>query len=175
MRRLIAFAALCLFSIAPGCKKPKRVRATELEAARFALGTMIHTADPGASQQLLSGFHQVEDNSWRWTKGSFAVTLNVPPGGREKGAWLVLKFVLADAVLDRLGSISIVANVNGTPIPKQTYATGGEHLYRKPVPASALQQEAVTVQFALDNFLKAGQVEDRELGVIAVMIGLEPN
>jgi hypothetical protein len=46
-------------------------------------------------------------------------------------------------------------------------------MYRREVPASALQGEAVTVDFSCDKFLAAGQVESRELALIVHLIGLE--
>jgi hypothetical protein len=69
--------------------------------------------------------------------------------------------------------VRLSATVNGTPIDGENYSKTGDYVYRKDVPASALQPEAVAVEFALDKFLAAGQVEGRELGVIVSVIGLE--
>ena len=46
----------------------------------------VHAADPKSSIQLIKGFHGVEQNSWRWTMGRFAVTLKPPIGAAEQGA-----------------------------------------------------------------------------------------
>ena len=54
-----------------------------------------------------------------------------------------------------------------------TYTTAGDHTYSKDVPASALNTDAVTVDFALDKFLPPGTVDQRELGIVVTSIGFE--
>ncbi|MBI3683815.1 MAG: hypothetical protein HY235_25865 [Acidobacteria bacterium] len=175
MRRLMALglALVAMAGALAGCKKPSRVRATATSEEESELRSVVHVADLRTSLQLLRGFHQVEANAWRWTAGRFSVTLRPPAYGARDGAWLMLKFAIADATIERLKQVQLAANVNGTPVSPETYAKPGEHVYRKEVPAAALKPEAVTVEFAVEPFLKAGQVEQRELGLIVSMVGLE--
>ena len=174
MRRLIATAVAVLFlSASISCKQPKRVRATAVDEDEGELRSIVHLADPKAMVQLTRGYHEVEGNSWRWTKGRFSATLRPPADGARKGAYLVVKLSIAESTIKHLGSVRLTANVNGTPIDGETYSKTGDYVYRKDVPASALQPEAVAVEFALDKFLAAGQVEGRELGIIVSVIGLE--
>src|SRR6266849_510982 len=101
-------AALC-FS-AGGCKRKRdriRVQQTEEETPRLA--TVIHTSDPRSSSQLLSGWHEIEQNAWRWTEGKFSVLLRPPRGSAEKGAVLQLKFSIPEPVIAKLKTVSLAA------------------------------------------------------------------
>jgi len=174
MRRLRAFA-VCLWLVLglAACNRREKLRIETIEDPVSTLASVLHVADPRSSPQLLKGFHDIEQNSWRWTMGKFAVTLQRPAGSEQRGATLQVKFGLPEAVVDRLKSITLSANVNGTPIEAETFAKVGEHTYTKVVPASALGIEAVGVDFALDKFLQPGSVDQRELGIVVSTIGLE--
>jgi hypothetical protein len=179
MRRLTALSiCFLLLGADAGCKKPKRVRATASNADEpFTPDTtprsVVHVADPKSAIQLIRGFHEVEGNAWRWTKGSFAVTLRTPANAARNGAWLVMKLAVPESVIEHTERASLAANIAGFPIPAVVYSKGGEYTYRKEVPPGALTKEAVTVEFALDRYIAPGKVEDRELGIIVSMVGLE--
>jgi hypothetical protein len=174
MRRLVShlvpllLIAALAFSPA-GCKRRKRKAAEE----PTGLATMVHAADPRASIQLVRGFHTVEQNAWRWTAGSFAVTLRPPAGAAQKGATLQLKFVFPDAVADKVKQTTLTATVNGQKLPPETYAKPGEYTFSRDVPGSLLTQDVVNVEFLLDKFLPASPQDQRDLGVIMTMVGFE--
>ena len=135
----------------------------------------LRVAEPRAEIQLLSGFHQVEQNAWRWTKGKFAVILEAPADAAKKGARLELRFTLPDAVISRRSPVTLSATVEEQPLMPATYANSGPQTYARVVPASAFSGSAVKIDFALDKFLAAGEIEARELGVIVNSIGLRRN
>jgi hypothetical protein len=168
---MFCVAAMCAAGLT-GCKKPKRAAAISQEDAG-QLRSTVHAADAKAAAQFVRGFHEVEQNSWRWTTGRFAVTLRPPATAKSKGATLVLEFAVPDPVIEKVKTLTLAANVNGAAIAGETYTKGGSYSYRKDVPASALQDEAVGVDFALDQFIKAGEIDARELGVIVSSAGLE--
>jgi hypothetical protein len=124
--------------------------------------------------QLLKGFHAVEQNAWRWTMGTFSVTLKLPVGAKEKGATLSLKFSLPDAVISHVKSTTLKASVAGKQIGVQTYNASGEYVFTADVPAAMFTSDALTVDFALTQFLPAGTADSRELGLVASTISLEP-
>ncbi len=134
---------------------------------------MVNAADPRTASQLVKGFHTVEQNSWRWTAGDFAVALKPPAGAAQKGATLTLKFVVAEAVLAKLKTMTLSASVNGVQLAPETYTKSGEYTYARDVPATALQQPSVTVEFKLDKFLPASPADQRDLGVIMTLVGFE--
>lgn len=176
MRRLVLnllpLLLIATLALAPaGCKRKKRGARAQEDSGGMA--TMVHAADPRAAVQLVRGFHNVEQNAWRWTSGNFAVILKPPAGAAQKGASLQLKFVLPDAIVDKLKSITLSATVNGQKLLPETYAKSGDYTYSRDVPASALQQEAVNVEFVLDKVLPASDQDARDLGVIMTMVGFE--
>ncbi len=156
-----------------GCKRGKKKRVEATDEVGPVLSSVVNMADPRASVQLLKGFHDVEGNAWRWTMGKFAVTLRPPLNAPQKGATLVVKLSIPDAVMDKLKSTTLTANVNGAAIPGETYTKTGDYTYSKDVPASALSADAVTVEFALDKYLPPGAMDQRELGVVVSSIGFE--
>jgi hypothetical protein len=175
MRRL-ALVVVCaaLTAAVPGCRRHKKARIETIEESGPQLSPVINMADPHASVQLLKGFYDIEQNAWRWTKGSFSVTLRPPLSAVQKGATLEVKFAAPDPVIAKVKSFTLAANVNGTAIPGETFSKAGEYKYSKDVPASAFGPDAVTVEFAMDKFLPPGSVDQRELGIVVSSIGLEP-
>ena len=122
----------------------------------------------------MSGFYEVEQNSWRWTKRSFSVRLRPPVDSERNGATLTLKFVIPDVILERLKSLTLTASVNGASLPPETYSKAGEQVYAREVPGKSLTGKLVTVDFTLDKALQPSPSEQRELGVVVSSIGLEP-
>ncbi len=137
----------------------------------MGLASVLSTADPRIAPQLIRGFHPVEANAWRWTAGQFAVILKPPAGAAAKGATLLFKFTIPEAVIQKLKPLRLSASVNGTALPPETYSTGGEQTYSRDVPGTAVQGDSATVEFALDKHLQPAGVEQRELGVVATLIG----
>jgi hypothetical protein len=120
----------------------------------------------------VKGFHEIEQNAWRWTRGEFAVTLRPPDGSATKGATLDLRLTVPDPVIQRLKSVTLSAKAGSATLEPQTFTTPGEYSFKRDVPASVLTGEAVSIDFALDRFLAAGVADGRELGVIVSSIEL---
>src|SRR5689334_10616347 len=175
MRRLTVLLLALLVCTAGACKRRERekARVETIEETTPSLASTINMGDPRSSAQLIKGFHGIEQNAWRWTMGHFSVTLRPPLSAPQKGATLVVKFAIPGTVLEQVKSMTLSANVNGTPIAGETYTKPGEQIYSKEVPASALGADAVTVEFALHKFLPPGPADQRELGFVVSSIGLE--
>jgi hypothetical protein len=150
------------------------VRLQETDESGVDILSTVHMADPKTAIQLLKGFHAVEHNAWRWTMGAFAVTLKPPPGAKENGATLTMKFALPDAVISTVKSTTLTATVAGKQVGSQTYNAAGDHMFTADIPAAALTSDAVIVDFALARFLPAGTADPRELGLVASTISLDP-
>jgi hypothetical protein len=175
-RRPVMAAALLILSLAflmPACKRHRRVT-VQTEEEGPPLATIIHTADPHAASQLLSGFYGVEQNSWRWTAGKFSVVLRPPRTAASRGATLQLKFTVPDVVIAKLKAISLSAAVNGTPLAPESYTQAGQFTYSRDVPANLLGGDSVKVDFSLDRTLPPTPSDQRELGVVVSTIGFEP-
>jgi hypothetical protein len=156
-----------------GCGRRDAVPAgqTVEEAPRMA--SMLHVADPRADQQLVSGFHAIEQNSWRWTEERFSVLLRPPRDAAQNGAILTLKFSLPDVVSQKLGAMALEAAVAGASLGKESYTMPGEFTYSREVPGKLLDGESVRVDFALDKSLPPGESDQRNLGIIVTAVGFE--
>ncbi len=175
MRRLTCFGVAGLLGLTATCcrRGPETVPASATQEETQELAGMIHVADPRASLQLVKGFHEVEQNAWRWTMARFAVTLRAPAGASQKGATLVLKGAVPDPVIAKLGPVTLTANVEGVPLAAETFSKPGEYTYRRDVPPAAFPAEAVMVNFALDKALAPGEADHRELGLVVTSVGFE--
>lgn len=173
MRAYLAIAlSVCL--LLSGCKqREKKIRLQQTDEDAATLASMIHMGDPRTAPQLLTGFYEIESNSWRWTMGKFAVALRPPRNAAIRGATLRFKFVIPEPVMEKVKKMTLTAAVTGAPLKPQTYTQSGEAEYSRDVDAKLLAGEAVNVEFSLDNFLPAGAIEQRELGVIATSVGFE--
>jgi len=134
--------------------------------------SVLRLEEPRADRQLLSGFHQLEQGAWRWTRRSFAVALQPPPDAAPRGARLALRFRLTDSLMSRLRTVTLSASVAHTALPPETYTKAGDYTYARDVPPAALSKGPVKVTFILDHFLKAGEVDRRELGLVVSSVGL---
>ncbi len=168
MRRLIIFTVLAVGAVMleTGCKSSRRSRVTTVEEESGGLRSRIVLADPATAIQLVKGFHQLEPDGWRWTMGQFTVTLLVPKEAAQKGGRLKVELTYPEPAFQKLGPASLRATVDSLALEPQTYSAAGAATYERDIPASALSGETVTVDFALDQYLNAGQVEERELGLI---------
>ena len=141
------------------------------EQPAAGLSSVVQVAEPGATGQLLKGWHPVEQGSWRWTERQFSVALKSPGGSQP--ATLELKFVLPEALLARLKTVTLSASVNGAPLTPETYGRSGEHFYQRHVPVTALKAEIARVDFKLDRALPPADADRRELGLVVASVRLE--
>lgn len=166
MRRLTLLAAAALILAAtPACKR-QAAKVETIENEQPQLASAISAGDPAHAVQFVQGFYDIEQGSWRWTRGKFSLTLQAPPGAAQKGAALELKFSLPEAVVKKVGPVTLSAVFDGNPLPPEKYGKDGEQVYQRDIPAGLFRGPSVNIEFSLDKFLAAGAVEERELGVI---------
>ena len=170
MRRLIALFGLILVLGSLSCRRSRRTRVDTVEEEQGALASTVHAADPRHAVQLLRGFYDVEQGAWRWTQGKFAVTLRTPS---RTGAALTVKFSLPDAVMSRVHATELTAKIGDFVIEPQKFDKPGDYTYTRDLPASALNADSVTIEFAWTKFLAAGEVEARELASVVSSVGLK--
>jgi hypothetical protein len=136
--------------------------------------SVVQMGDPQAATQLLSGFYAIEAGAWRWTEQKFSVLLGTPFGAAQKGAWLRARVTAPDALIAKLGTITLAASVNGRKLAPETYSAAGAYTYERDVPAGLLKDEPVRVDFALDKAMPPAGQDLRELGIVVQSVGLEP-
>ena len=133
----------------------------------------VHMADPRGAVQLLAGFYDVEQGVWRWTKKVFSVALKPPPPLPDQPVTLELRLTVPEVSIRQLQTLTLSATVNGVPVGAETFDKPGDYAFTKPVPAEALDQEIAKVEFRLDNAIAAGEIETRELGLVASSVALK--
>ncbi len=174
MRRLIPVLMTVALAFAPAACNRKQPRVDTIEDENQPALSSVHAANLRVAAQLLSGIHELENNTFRWTMGKFSVILQPPPGAAQKGARLEFKFVLPESVISRRKAVTLSASVEGQALAPETCTRDGEYTYLRDVPASVLAAGPVKVDFALDKYLAAGEVETRELGVLFTSAALLP-
>lgn len=170
--RYVLFVTLALLS-ATGCRREEKIKMEPTDESQAVLASAVHAADPKAAMQLTKGFHPVEQNAWRWTLGRFAIAFAPPEGAAERGATLNVKISVPEPVLDRVKKTTLSASIQGSAVGSATYTSAGEQTFSADIPAALLKSDAVTVEFALDPFVAAGTMENRELGIIFVSSSLD--
>jgi hypothetical protein len=173
MRKLLIAALLIA---APACKREKvghvvvDTAATVEEAPRLA--SSLQMGDATMAKQLAGGFYDIESGSWRWTMQKFAVNLHAPAGSAQQGAVLEFHLTIPAPSIQKLGSITLTTTIGGTTLDPETYDKAGEYTYKRDVPANLLTGDAVRVDFQLDKAIPPGDVDKRELGVVATSVAL---
>ena len=173
MRRVTLGAMALVLAFAPAACKRKPPRVDVIENENRAPLSSFAMSDPRGAAQLLSGFHNIENNAWRWTMRKFAVILLPPPGAPEKGARLRLELVVPDVVISRRRPLTLSAAAEGVALPPETYTQAGPYTYSRDVPPGVFAAAAVKIDFSLDKYLASGEIEARELGIIVKSIALD--
>jgi hypothetical protein len=137
------------------------------------LRSSIDIADPATAGQLMSGFYDLEGNSWRWTAGHFSVALGRPPDAEKNGARLTLHLVIPETQIRDLGAMTLRAEVNGHSLGAETFSTPGDATYERDIPAQEFSRGVLLVDFAFDKARAPAGGEGRELGAIARGILIE--
>jgi hypothetical protein len=134
----------------------------------------VNMGDPAQAAQLLDGFYDVESGKSRWTAKNFSVLLKAPPGSNLNGATLALQLYIPDAQLQKLGAITLSAEVAGHQLPERTFSQSNEYTYSAQVPALALHSGFAAVNFRLDKSAVGLDGDVRELGVVVTGVSLDP-
>jgi hypothetical protein len=168
---MVAVAAVLAMAAMAGCKKSMPVQYVEEGGSQLA--TAVNTGDPRAAIQLLRGFHDVENDAWRWTGPKFAVALRPPKEIPAEGASLYLDYTVAELFAQKVPKATLTVKVNGKALEPEVITKPGSFKLERMVPAAMLPGDVATIDFALDKYLEAGTVDQRDLGLIVTAIGLQ--
>lgn len=108
---------------------------------------------------------------WRWTNQHPRIRVWIQPGVRVS---FYAKFTVANDVLKKVGPQTVRMIVNDHVLDAKTYATEGEKIYTKPVPAEVLAGlSEIVVGMDVDPILIA-ESDKMKLGILLEAIGLTP-
>ncbi|MBL8239719.1 MAG: hypothetical protein JNM66_20005 [Bryobacterales bacterium] len=170
MRRVM-IAVLAVAGLA-GCMKSKKP-VQYVEEGGSQLSSAVNVADPRTAIQLLRGFHDVENNAWRWTASQFTVALRPPKDTPAEGVMLYLEYSVPEVFLAKVPATTLSIAVNGQALEPEKISKAGTFKLERAVTPAMLQSDVVKVEFALDKFVAAGVVDQRELGLIVSAVGLQ--
>jgi hypothetical protein len=170
--RRTACCFILSFTILPACSRRQSL-AGETEEEPPRIPTTVHMAGPRAQPQLVSGWHAVEHNAWRWTARQFAVVLGSPRMAARAGAILRVNVTVSEVTISRLHHVKLSASIQQTPLAPEVYTKAGDYVYTRDVPAGVFTSDSVRIDFTLDKAIRPGEVDSRELGVVVNRIGLE--
>ncbi len=134
--------------------------------------SFIRTNDP-RSASLIDGFHQIEENSWRWSKRNFSFTMQRPklPNNLHR-VELVVSLHIPEVVIQRLGSLTLTAYLQNRSLGSATYTQAGAHSYSQIIEEKAMNAGPNRFRFTLDKALPPTTTDARELGVIVTSASL---
>ena len=161
--------------IVAGC--PRNEPALPIEEETGVAGELlssVNVADPRAEEQLLEGFHDLEQLAWRWTEKRFSVALQPPepvPGHRTA---LEATISIPPMIIESLGPVTLSASIDGTPVGSQTFSEAGQSLeFKQPVPDGVLSSLPVQAGFELDKAIEPSEQDTRQLGLIVSAVQLQ--
>ena len=114
----------------------------------------------------LDGWHEIENDAWRWTDRHFSLEATLPeePPARE----FALKLIAPEAVLSA-GQIVIHCHVGAIPAGKLTCCEPGEIELRGTFPERNNRGERLKLEFAVDSgFSPQGDL--RNLGIVVPLL-----
>jgi len=164
---------LCALLAAVGCQRERHPHPELTVEEPGELRAEIDATNPADEGQLLDGFYPTEPQGWRWSAPQFTITLAVPPSLRGKPGRLEMEFVIPEAAAAALAGVTLRAAVDGRELEPWHAPGPGKHRAAFRVPAEALGEEAVIVDFTLDRFLSPPG-DSRRLGVIPTRFRLVP-
>ena len=88
-RQLIRACWPALALLAVDCQRPATLVLRQVDNADAGLSSIVYTGDPNSAPQLVRGFFEIEDYSWRWTAQRFSVGARARrPGATGESATL---------------------------------------------------------------------------------------
>jgi hypothetical protein len=157
---------VCILIVSASCRHKQRPSATDDQVLPVA---EVMVSDPYYKSRLLRGFYDGPE-SWKWTAGKFAVSLD-PPDPGQRGV-LMLDFSVPSELTQQVNPVLLRAKVTGTEVGKAEYSKGRSLLLCSRRSRESAEQKPVEVEFSLD---RAGTFPDgRPRGVIVVSVSLRP-
>jgi hypothetical protein len=132
----------------------------------------IKVSDRSTERQLIAGFHELERDSFRWTKHRFAVVLAVPTAAHMNGGILQVSLFLPDSQIERLGPVTLKANIETLELSSVTFAKSGVYRYKQVIPSAVLKGQVCSFVFTFDKSIRERGSEGRELSATVQEISL---
>jgi len=137
--------------------------------------TFVRSRFAGRRTYLLrgKGWHEPEEEGWRWTEQHFAVRFEgiIRCGEFEE---LFLSLFLPQSLIDRFGCLMVSACANGIDLLSETLSAAGPHLFRRNLSDVPLFGGEIRIDFSTDCALPPDSSDGRERAIIVKEIRLVP-
>lgn len=114
-----------------------------------------------ANVGLETGWHEIEQNGWRWTAKEFAIRVHKDAAPADLR--LIVHAFVPPALIERFGPIQLAIAVNGRPIKPEALLEPGEITIHRDCSFPAGDGR---LDFCLSHALPPGHSDARELGIV---------
>jgi tRNA (mo5U34)-methyltransferase len=122
---------------------------------------------PDLQVRPVSGWHEVEQDAWRWTRKRFSLELVLPKD--EPVREFALKFTVPEVVISGSPSVRVTCDIGGEKAGSITCDSPGTIEFRGVFPESALARPAIALDFEVESsFTSPG--DERELGILVPLL-----
>lgn len=149
---------VCDFTTFGNASSSDPVQPDRDERAFCLLRSRILTGDSVVT--LLEGWHELEEDAWRWTSRRFALRISNLPASSGR---MVLPFVLPEPVFQHTGPITLRVTVNGVALPPQNYVRPGTCQFVAPLRGLG---DTLLAEFEVDKALPPQPNDNRERALI---------
>jgi hypothetical protein len=123
---------------------------------------------PELHVRTLEGWHEIEQNQWRWTAKRFSIEVTLPE--TEPAAEFALRFRVPEAVLAQQQSVRVECRW-GELLLGAIHCDKPEPIeFRGVIPASAGAGAVLRLEFTVDSAYVSGAGDVRDLGVIVPLL-----
>lgn len=132
-----------------------------LEPAHYGVQDLVlltRVSDGARRAELVAGWHELEDERWRWTERAFSARVWRP---RAAGAMRV-RFLFT--VPEGLAPVRLAVWADGVAVGSAVFSSAGEQVYEGSFVVSSTG-EMMLMEFVLDRVLGGTEEDGRELGV----------
>jgi tRNA (mo5U34)-methyltransferase len=114
---------------------------------------------PDLGVRLLDGWHEIEEDGWRWTGREFSFELTLPRQRKVKE--FALSFAVPEAVVES-GGVQLSCEMDGKPAEQVEYRQAGSQTFRGAVAGDARK---VVIRFRVEHGFRPAGDDSRELGI----------
>jgi hypothetical protein len=159
---------------APICVAMMSAASLGCQVKPVVLSSDLKMAESSSARQLTAGFYGIENGKWRWTARRFGVVLQPPAGSMASGAVLKLKLYIPEASLQKLGPMTLSADVGEVTLAPETFNQPGILSYSRDVSPGLFGPNLLPVVFSFDKALAPPDADGRELAAVVTEVSLEP-
>ncbi len=168
---LLLAGGACKRSSLPSAQSGAPAGDTPSTSAPKADFSFFYTGDVRAKPQLISGWHSIEDGSWRWTTKEARAVLLTP---RDLPVNFSMRLYFPEEHLERAGgAVTVAVLLDGKPFAQETYSRPGAYTIVKPVAAGSLSKASTDVTIRLDRGVGPTDSDRRELGMVVQGFGFQ--